>query len=85
MFSALHFNDVRDQIGELILIRSRKLFRVPNLITLCKIDGVLMNDRKKDVRATRSTEFMVGTNTKVVVHIEIYLYIEYEQHNFYLL
>ncbi len=33
-----------------------------------------MNDRKKDVGATRSTEFRVGAATKVVVQVKGYLY-----------
>ncbi len=42
-----------------------------------------MNDRKKDVGATRSTEFRVGAATKVVAQVKGYLYAEYEHYNFY--
>ncbi len=45
--------------------------------------GVLMNDRKKDVGATQSTEFRVGGATKVVVQVKGYLYTGYEQYNLY--
>ena len=44
-----------------------------------------MNDRKKDVGATRSTEFRVGAATKVVAQVKGYLYTEYEHYNFYLI
>ncbi len=47
--------------------------------------GVFVNDRKKNVRATQSTELKVGAATKVVAHIKTYLYTEYEQYNFHLI